>query len=267
MTPKDHLEPALDPKSTMSARAHKLPANDRATRPSTAAGARVGSGDVGAASSSLAPTAAAGLAPVRRVVEPVLAAHHVELVELAWVTERAGRTLRVTIERSGVGPTPEEQLLVGFGVSLEDCAEVSRDLSAAFDEADVIPHAYILEVSSPGLDRPLRHVADFRRFVGQLAKVKLRKPAPDGQRVLRGHLRQVTGEGDAAAVAVEVDRKTIVVPYADVDAANLVYELPTQPKRAPSRTPQKGQVAKKGQAPPKGQEPRKGQAMKGRTPR
>lgn len=175
---------------------------------------------------------AGSIAKIRAVVEPVLASHRVELVELAWVTEHGQRTLRITIERSGVGPTLEDQLLVGFGVSLEDCAVVSRSVSEALDLADIIEHAYTLEVSSPGLDRPLRHLADFRRFMGQLVKVKLAEPAPDGQRVLRGRLVSVdgTGEDPDTLVTVEVDRKPVRVRYGIVETANLVYELPTQGK-------------------------------------
>ena len=175
---------------------------------------------------------------VRAVVEPILVAHHVDFVEISWVTERTGRSLRVTIERSGVGPSLEEQLLVGFGVSLEDCVDVSRDISAALDLADIIPHAYSLEVSSPGLDRPLRHVADFTRFKGQLAKLKLREPASDGQRVLRGRIESVqddSTEALRARISMEVDGKRIEVLYGNVEAANLVYELPAQPKSSPSR--------------------------------
>ncbi len=181
---------------------------------------------------------------VRAVVEPILAAHNVDFVEISWVTDLGSRSLRVTIERAGVGPTLEEQLLVGFGVSLEDCVEVSRDISAALDLADVIPHAYNLEVSSPGLDRPLRHVADFIRFQGQLAKLKLRTPASDGQRVLRGRIEAVVDESsedtgrtgsngassESARITMLVDGKRLDVLYGNVDAANLVYELPTQPK-------------------------------------
>ncbi len=169
-----------------------------------------------------APTLKGGvdLEKVRAALAPVLAAHGVELVELEWTTERAGWTLRLFIERVGSEDA-------SGGVTLEDCVEVSRDSSSVLDVEDLIPHHYNLEVSSPGLDRKLRGEADFARFRGQLAKVKLTRPAPDGQRVLRGPLE----EAPEGRVAVRVDGKRIEVPAADVDEARLVYELQTGQKK------------------------------------
>jgi ribosome maturation factor RimP len=196
----------------------------------------------------------ARLPAIRAVVEPVLAAHAVELCDLAWTSAGSGGglTLRVTIERPG----PEGEVWQpekGFGVTLDDCADVSRALSAALDADDTIDHHYTLEVSSPGLDRPIRGARDFARFRGALAKVKLSRPAPDGQRVLRGSLL----EAGAGLVAVEVDGKRIEVPEADVAEANLVFEM--------------GADSRKGTGPRKGNGPRsagsRGAAPKGRAPK
>jgi ribosome maturation factor RimP len=163
---------------------------------------------------------------VRAAVEPVLSAHGVTLYDVEFLTEHGGWTLRLVIERANDASTD------GMGgVSLEDCAEVSRDASAILDPADLIPHAYSLEVSSPGLDRALRREADFRRFVGKSARVKLRHPAPDGQRLLRGPL-DVAPEG---AVAVVVDGKRIEVPFSEIEEANLVFELLPQPKKGAAK--------------------------------
>ncbi len=115
-------------------------------------------------------------------------------------------------------------------MSLEDCAEVSRDASAVLDVDDLIPQHYHLEVSSPGIDRPLRAPGDFVRFAGEGAKVKLARPAPDGQRVLRG----VIAEAPEGQVAMVVDGKRIEVAFADVAEANLVFELKRQPKVKPT---------------------------------
>jgi ribosome maturation factor RimP len=156
---------------------------------------------------------------VRALLAPVLSARGVVLVDLEWLTDRGGWVLRVTLERQG----STEQ---GGGVTLEDCADVSRDASAVLDVEDLIPQHYHLEVSSPGIDRPLRALADFVRFTGKTAKVKLSRPAPDGQRLLRGTLVEAA-EG---AVAMVVDGKRIEVPFADVTEANLVFELGAQPK-------------------------------------
>ncbi len=166
------------------------------------------------------------LSRIRATVAPVLHAQGVALADLEWLTDRVGWVLRISIERAGATD-------IGTGgVTLEDCVEVSRGVSAVLDADDFIHHHYHLEVSSPGVDRPLRAEADFVRFTGQTAKVKLSRPAPDGQRVLRGLL-------DAAPpgnVAVIVDGKRIEVPYADVAEANLVFELGGQAKGQPKKT-------------------------------
>lgn len=169
------------------------------------------------------------LGRIRAALGPVLSAHAIELVDVEWLTDRVGWTLRVTIERAGAGPAAP-----GFGVTLEDCVDVSRDVSALLDQdEELIPQHYHLEVSSPGLDRPLRSLADFTRFVGQTAKVKLKRPAPDGQKLLRGHLAAPKGS-EGERIAVIVDGKHIEVPYADVGEAQLVYELAAQPKKKPA---------------------------------
>jgi ribosome maturation factor RimP len=173
---------------------------------------------------------------IRAALAPVLTAHGISLVDVEWGTDRSGWTLRLTIEREG-------DTRPGFGVTLEDCADVSRDASAVLDVEDIIPHHYNLEVSSPGVERKLRSAADFARFAGKLVKVKLKRPAPDGQRVLRGPL-EAAREGQ---IAVVTDGKRIEVPLDDVSDAHLVFEMESQPK------PQKGARAKKAN---RGKEPR-----------
>src|SRR5690606_12555219 len=115
------------------------------------------------------------VAAVRALVEPVVAAHGLELVELEWASGRQGLVLRVVIDHPE--PPPAEPAapaaLEAGGVTLDDCVRVSRDLSTALDVEDPVAHSYSLEVSSPGIDRPLRSARDFRRQVGRLAKVKL----------------------------------------------------------------------------------------------
>jgi ribosome maturation factor RimP len=161
---------------------------------------------------------------VREQVTPLLSAHGLTLVDVEWLTDRAGWVLRVTIERDGA---LEQGVSAVSGVTLDDCVEVSRDVSSVLDVADLIPHRYRLEVSSPGLDRPLRTASDFSRFVGRLVRVKLTEAAPDGQRVLRGEL----AEGAPGLVTVVVDGKRIEAKLTTVAEANLVFELPKGPKR------------------------------------
>jgi ribosome maturation factor RimP len=176
------------------------------------------------------------LARVRDAAVRVLAPLGLDLFDVEWLTDQGGWTLRVTIERAGSNDG-------SGGVSLEDCVDVSRALSEVLDAEDFIAPHYNLEVSSPGLDRPLRSEADFARFRGQTARVKLARPAADGQRLLRGPL----DEAPAGSVAVVVDGKRIEAPYADVVEANLVFELSPQPKRQPRQDKSKG----------KGDKPRK----------
>jgi ribosome maturation factor RimP len=166
---------------------------------------------------------------VRASIGPVLSARGVSLVEAEWVTDRAGWILRLTIEHEG-------SLEDSGGVTLEDCVDISRGVSEVLDAEDFIGPAYNLEVSSPGLDRPLRTEGEFARFKGRLARVKLTRPAPDGQRLLRGTLL----EAPAGVIAVLVDGKRIEAPFGDVAEANLVFELGTQPKKG---QPTKGQRA------------------------
>lgn len=173
---------------------------------------------------------ARSLERVRAALAPLAIAHGVSLVDVEWTTERGGRTLRVTMERVSENPAPSDGEPRGFGVSVDDCAEFSRDASQALDLVDGLDGAYLLEVSSPGLDRPLRSIADFRRFSGELAKVKLKTPASDGQRVLRGTLGPIGP--DDLSFSIECDGKHFDVALANVDAANLAFELSPQPKKA-----------------------------------
>lgn len=174
---------------------------------------------------------------VRAALAPVLAAHGVSLVDLEWGTDRGQWTLRLFIEREGT-------TFVGGGVTLDDCSEVSRDASAVLDVEDMIPHHYHLEVSSPGLDRKLRTEAEFTRFQGKTAKVKLKTPAPDGQKLLRGPIESAP----PGRVAIVVDGKRIEVAFANVDDAHLVFELETHPKPKKGARPAK---AKRGKEPRK----------------
>jgi len=183
-------------------------------------------------------TTGVDLARIREAIAPVLSAHGVSQVDLEWATDRSGWILRLTIEREGSADQ-------GGGVTLADCADVSRDVSSVLDVEDLIAPHYNLEVSSPGLDRPLRTAAEFARFTGKQAKVKLSRPAPDGQRLLRGTLE----EAPEGRVAVNVDGKRIEVPFSDVAQANLVFELAPQPKKTSRerKRPGDGKPARAGQ--------------------
>lgn len=184
----------------------------------------------------VADAAGLALASVRSIAAPICAAHAIDLVDVGWSTDHGNRILRVTIERRSQ-QSPSEAGEQGWGVSLENCADLSRDLSAALDQDDVVPGSYNLEVSSPGLERELFTTEDLVRFTGKLARIKLARPAPDGQKLLRGKLVAVEGEAGSAKLTMLVDDKDITVAVADIAHANLVFEMTKAPKTEPgSRT-------------------------------
>jgi ribosome maturation factor RimP len=118
---------------------------------------------------------------VRSVAIPIARALGLELVDVECTGQGPRTIIRVFIDRSG-------------GVSLDDCQQVHVSLGHALDVEDPIPHAYLLEVSSPGLDRPLKRHEDYRRSVGKLVNLKLRRPF-DGQWRMVGHLVEVRDDG------------------------------------------------------------------------
>jgi ribosome maturation factor RimP len=145
------------------------------------------------------------------IVEPVVTGQGYELVEVEFKNEMGGWILRVFIDN----PKAEG------GVGLDDCAQVSRELSAVLDVEDAIPSHYSLEVSSPGLNRPLKKEADFARFVGKKAKIRTRHPVGESRRNFSGTLVEVTG----GKVKIDVGDQVYEVPVDDVEKANLVYEF------------------------------------------
>jgi len=124
---------------------------------------------------------------VRALATRVAGTFGLELWDVQFRREASGMVLRIQIDRPGPAASAEES------VSVEDCAHVSRDLSALLDVDDVVPTAYTLEVSSPGLDRPLRNAGDYRRFAGRRAKVVMREKV-DGQGFFKGTLAGMDGQ-------------------------------------------------------------------------
>lgn len=157
------------------------------------------------------------------VIEPVVRAHGAELVDVELKNE-SGWVLRVYVEK--LGASAEKMSTKQAAIDLELCSDIARDLSPALDVADPIPQRYNLEVSSPGVERPLKKAADFVRFAGEKAKLKL-KNAVEGQKVLVGAL----GPVQDGALAVSEGKKTWNVPLADVVSAHLVFELAPTPKK------------------------------------
>jgi ribosome maturation factor RimP len=144
---------------------------------------------------------------VLRLLEPILEDIGFELVDLEYLMERGRWVLRLYIDREK-------------GVTLDDCARVSREMGDVMDVHDLIPHRYVLEVSSPGLNRPLRKDRDFEGAVGK--KIKVRTAVPVGGR--RNFTGTLTGfrEGN---LLMETNGQEVTLARSEVEKANLVYEF------------------------------------------
>ena len=124
------------------------------------------------------------LEQIRAIAERVARSHGLEIWDIVSRRETTGQIVRVFIDRPGPAATAEES------VSIEDCEQVSREIGTILDVDDPLPFAYTLEVSSPGLNRPLRGEQDYRRFAGRLAKLVVSE-AVDNQTAFEGRLRGV----------------------------------------------------------------------------
>ena len=151
---------------------------------------------------------------VRALAARVAGGYGLEIYDVQFRREAQGMVLRVQVDRPGPAATAEES------VSVDDCARVSRDLSAVLDVDDVVPDAYTLEVSSPGLDRPLRHADDYRRFAGRRAKIVMRE-AVDGQTFFKGTI----GGVDDGHVLIDSGGARHRVPIGVITRANLEVEF------------------------------------------
>jgi ribosome maturation factor RimP len=151
------------------------------------------------------------------VAAPVLRAHGAELVDVEFKSERRGWVLRLFIEKAG--SSERNASTKEAAVDLALCSNVARDLSPALDVADIIPHRYHLEVSSPGVERPLRTLKDYVRFSGQKAKLRL-KAAIKGQKVLVG---KIAAKGDT--IVVDDSGRSVEVPFSEIEQARLVFEF------------------------------------------
>ncbi|HEU4692492.1 MAG TPA: ribosome maturation factor RimP [Vicinamibacterales bacterium] len=127
------------------------------------------------------------LEQIRAIAERVAAARGLEIWDIQSRRESGGHVVRVFIDRPGPSASPDDS------VSIEDCEQVNREIGTILDVEDPLPFAYTLEVSSPGLDRPLRGLDDYRRFSGRLAKVVVSE-AVDNQKAFEGRLSGVEGD-------------------------------------------------------------------------
>ncbi len=156
------------------------------------------------------------LTQIQAMVDPILEDFGLECVEIEFKRETQGQVLRIFIDKEG-------------GVNLDDCASVSRELGAVLEIDDPVPGAYRLEVSSPGLDRPLKTPRDFERFAGQPVTIKMVIMLDPDQ---RGHSRKtfkgtLLGMADDSVRVEQSDKKggEVLLPLADISKAHLEPEF------------------------------------------
>ncbi len=147
------------------------------------------------------------LEEIRQVVEPILQSQALELVDLEYQHESRGWVLRIYLDREG-------------GITVEECAEVSREVGAVLEVKDFIPNPYVLEVSSPGLTRPLRKPEDFKKYRNRLVKIKLYEPL-EGQKNFKGTLLGLEEE----RVLMNIEGRVYELPLQRIAKANLEIEF------------------------------------------
>jgi ribosome maturation factor RimP len=165
----------------------------------------------------------ARLAHIREIADRVAASCGVVVFEVQLRREAVGLVLRITIDRpmrrdaagTPVVERPEDS------IGIEECQRVSQDVSAILDVEDALDAAYTLEVSSPGLERPLRHLDDYARFAGRLAKIVVTE-AVDGQMHFEG---RVTGIDDGAVVLAVGRTKVVRLPFERIARGRLAVEF------------------------------------------
>ncbi|MGB0036523.1 MAG: ribosome maturation factor RimP [Candidatus Acidiferrales bacterium] len=155
------------------------------------------------------------LAKIREAAERVARSEGLEIFDVEWKVGKQ-RLLRVYVDRLPGPANPQ-----GVGVGIKDCERISEQLSVILDVEDLVPGpSYVLEVSSPGLDRKLIRPADYERFVGRLARIWTNEPV-EQQKFFEGRL---AGYADGNVKLTLKDHE-VLVPFAGIRKANLVVEL------------------------------------------
>jgi ribosome maturation factor RimP len=153
----------------------------------------------------------------RRLLEPIIARDGFELVEVEWAREGSAWVLRLYVDREG-------------GVTVDHCQELSRTVEPVLDVEDFIEPAYNLEVSSPGLERPLRKPEDFQRFAGERAHLKTFAPIATEGGPRKNWTGTLQGFRDGA-VEIEVDGVVHRVPHEKIAKAHLEYDFEADMRR------------------------------------
>jgi len=144
---------------------------------------------------------------IAEVAEPLVEERELELVDVEYKKEGENWILRVFIDKEG-------------GVSLDDCQAISRSLSDTLDANDPIENSYLLEVSSPGIDRPLKTERDFKRFTGKLIDVSTYAPI-NGEKKLTGELLGLEDD----EVKIKIDDQEVIIPRDKIAQTRLAIEF------------------------------------------
>lgn len=153
---------------------------------------------------------------LRELIEPILLTEGMELIDMEYRQESRGWVLRFYIDKEGL--------------TLNHCTQVSTQIGALLEVKDLIPHRYILEVSSPGLNRPLKREKDFKTYVGELIQVKTSQPI-DQRRNFKGKLLGYR-EGE---IMIGSDNQKFLIPISCISKANIQYQFP-DPKNKKTKT-------------------------------
>ncbi len=140
---------------------------------------------------------------VREIILPIVSSEGMEVVDIEYRRESGGWVLRVILDKEG-------------GVTLDDCTRVSQEAGRSLDVEDIISSSYTLEVSSPGLTRPLKTERDFTKYLRRLVKVKTVDPI-ENRRQFKGRLLRVSENG----VEIQVEGRIFRIPFSNVAKANL----------------------------------------------
>jgi len=177
---------------------------------------------------------------ISNLLSPTVQALGLELLGVEYLPSPGGATLRLYIDippGEAVGDSETPRM-----VGIEDCEAVSREVSAQLDVEDPISGNYTLEVSSPGVDRPLFTPAQFARFLGEQVKIGLKLPQ-DGRRRLQGRIAAVEGERIELDVETKPEPQRVSVDFDNIEKARLVPDwaalgfVPTKPGKKPAGKP------------------------------
>ena len=137
------------------------------------------------------------------LIEPVATSQNLELVDIEWRRESVGWVLRLYIDKEG-------------GIGVDACAQLSREISLLLDVEDMIEQAYTLEVSSPGINRPIKKAKDFERFVGKKVKIKTLNPIEN-----RKNFKGILKKFEKGLITVSIDNSEVTISLEEVEKARL----------------------------------------------